>query len=179
MKNTQRKDDPQTLCRIVELVRTKGASQQAICRDIGISASTLRRWLRDNPELAKSVMEAKRKLFESLVEQALMALNRRITGYKTTETKVTYAVDKDGNKVVKDHTEVIKEVSPDLSAIVFTLTNRDCDNWQQKPTSESPEQEPDNNDTDLSKLSETTLQELINLYNKTIKNDTETDKHPD
>lgn len=98
---------------------------------------------------------------------AIEALKHKVEGYTATECKTTYTSDAAGNKAVKDEVYTTKYFPPDLSAIVFVLTNLAPGQWRQKqaelsdaPGAETIEQ------PDLSRLSETALRELDELCKK-------------
>ena len=102
-----------------------------------------------------------------LESKALAGLAKRVRGFSVKEVKTTYELDEEGDRIVKNETVVCKQVPPDLSAIIFTLTNLNRERWQVKPVPENPETEntlsdPDD-EADLSRLSDQALREIAGL----------------
>lgn len=105
--------------------------------------------------------------YEQQIEQkALSGLAQCARGYIIRETKENYEIGSHGEKVWRGGTITRKRIGPDLAAIQFILTNLNPEKWQLKPSgiSESNEEDPD-----LSMLSEKALEELAGL--------TRTDNH--
>lgn len=94
--------------------------------------------------------------------EALRALQKRVTGYCVEETKTTYIRTDKGRTGIKDKTTTVKYFPPDLNAIIFVLANRAPNLWKQKP--EEADRISDMTEIpDLSKLSENTLKELAEI----------------
>ena len=70
---------------------------------------------------------------------------------------------------IKERIEVIKDVAPDLSAIIFVLTNRAPAEWRQKPEPETNSADQECSAPDLSALSDQALNELLNTFSKSQK----------
>lgn len=104
--------------------------------------------------------------FTKADQAALSALIKKIKGYYVDEEKTIYALNAKNEKVIKEHTVVRKYYPPDLSAIIFVLTNRSPGAWSQKPSANSLETETETQKLNLSELSENTLRELSELYDK-------------
>lgn len=98
---------------------------------------------------------------DGVYETAIKVLAKKLRGYYVREKKTIYAVNASGEKVLKDETVQTKYIPPDLSAIMFVLTNRAPLLWRQKP-GDKPEEIADDG-VDLSKLSEGALREIAGL----------------
>lgn len=99
----------------------------------------------------------------SLYRMALKALTQRVSGYMLEESKKTYTLSAEGQQILKDEVLIRKEIGPDLSAILFVLTNVAPAQWRMKPD-EGPLTAPDSDPgLDLNRLSEQALRELEKL----------------
>ena len=96
----------------------------------------------------------------------LKALTQRVCGYTAEERKTVYVINTEGERAVKEETCICKEVAPDLTAILFVLTNLDAKQWRMKPDENGsyPTEEPVSG-PDLTRLSEHALRELEELCN--------------
>lgn len=97
----------------------------------------------------------------AVLRKALRGLDRRVSGFSIREKKIVYEYDDGGKREVKNETVTTKKVLPDMSAIVFTLTNLDGKRWRNKPdgAAENPFVTEDDA-IDLSQVPEDILQIL-------------------
>ena len=71
-----------------------------------------------------------------MVLGAKRSLLRKITGFDITETRVTMIpsgkLDASGKPVakVKSETHITRHIEPDITAIIFVLTNLDPEHWK-------------------------------------------------
>lgn len=153
------------MAQVVELAQ-KNYTKTEISKRAGVSRTTVSRWL-------KSVERESQKQSDNnadvLLDEALGALRQRVKGFQMVETKTTYVSGADNLMKVKERVEVIKDVAPDLSAIIFMLTNRAPNEWRQKPEPEVNNVESDSASPDLSALSDQALNELLEAYAKNQK----------
>lgn len=99
---------------------------------IGIGTTTMWRWTKQCPELAKALMISK-DVLNSKVENSLL---KRALGYDYEEvTEELVEGQMRVTKVIKKH------VSPDVKACLAWLCNRRPDRWRMQPA--TPEGEPD------------------------------------
>ena len=144
----------------------KKYSKTEISKRAGVSRTTVSRWL-------KNVENGSQKLangqYESLLVESLTALRQKVKGFQMVETKTTYVQGADNLMKIKERIEVIKDVAPDLSAIIFVLTNRAPAEWRQKPEPEINSADQECSAPDLSALSDQTLNELLNTFSKSQK----------
>lgn len=134
------------------------------------------------PQIIKSQMiqktETKIRVKESLVtkieqedlygkevqmveKRALDGLAKCLKGYVLKEVKRTYELNAEGEKQLKSEVVVQKQVAPDYSAIVFTLTNLKPQKWSTKPSFERDEVLVEDELVDLSALPEEQLVALL------------------
>lgn len=163
MKNTNPKINPDILLEQVVDLAQKNYSKTEISKRAGVSRTTVSRWLKKAENKSQDVTD---KQSDELVDEALSALRQRVKGFQSVETKTTYILGADNILKVKERVEVVKDVAPDLSAIIFMLTNRNPVVWRQKPETVVDNSESDNSVSDLTALSDQTLNELLEVYNK-------------
>ena len=153
------------MAQVVELAQ-KNYTKTEISKRAGVSRTTVSRWLKSVERESQKQSEEK---VDALLDEALAALRQRVKGFQMVETKTTYVLGADNLMKVKERVEVIKDVAPDLSAIIFMLTNRAPGEWRQKPEPEVNNVESDSPSPDLSALSDQTLNELLEAYGKNQK----------
>lgn len=104
------------------------------------------------------------RLAGQLTIKALRGLAERVRGFSTSETKTTYEIDPSGERRIKSETVTHKRVAPDLSAIIFTLTNLNGEQWKSKPSDNPAADLPAEEESiDYSSLSDEELQLIANL----------------
>ena len=110
----------------------RGYTLDEIANDIGVAASTVKKWVHDFPELSDAVKKA-RALPDIEIEDALY---NRAKGYKRTTTKTTIQACEDGSSK-QTKVEVFEDVvPPDTTACIFWLKNRDRERWRDRQTTE-------------------------------------------
>ena len=153
------------MAQVVELAQ-KNYTKTEISKRAGVSRTTVSRWLKS---VERESQKQSGEKTDALLDEALVALRQRVKGFQMVETKTTYVLGSDNLMKVKERVEVIKDVAPDLSAIIFMLTNRAPSEWRQKPEPEVNNVESDSPSPDLSALSDQTLNELLEAYAKNQK----------
>lgn len=114
-----------------------GLTLPALAKCFLVKESTLRRWMREHPELKTAIREGKYEYDTKKVEGALL---KRAKGYAYTEVtkEVAKTIDpQDGTPVITDPKlrvtkTVRKHVPPDTSAAKHWLSNRDPEKWTEK-----------------------------------------------
>lgn len=102
-----------------------GYTVDDIAFKIGISTSTLLRWMRNEEEVRKAINDG-RELVDYKVENALL---KAALGYKTREVKVTTTIR--GGKVIEELKEVLtSEAAPNVQACKVWLYNRQPKKWK-------------------------------------------------
>jgi transposase-like protein len=124
--------------KICSLIREDSYTIAEICSIVGISKDTFYKWKETKSDFSDSIKKAQNDFDEMLVAEAKKSLVKMIKGY-TEQEKKTVTVDTgkrdDNNKPiirVKEHSVIDKHYQPNPTLIIFTLTNRDSDNWKNK-----------------------------------------------
>lgn len=128
-----------TVDRICSLIKKDSYTIAEICSLSGISESTYFEWKVRKPEFSESIKKAEDEFYSFMIVEARKSLVKKIQGYSVQEKK-TVTVDsgkkneETGKPVVKvkEHTVVEKHIQPDTAAIIFTLSNRDPENWKNR-----------------------------------------------
>ncbi len=109
-----------------------------ICTLVHISESTYYDWKAKKPEFSEAIKKAQDNFNLLLAAEAKKSLLKKIRGYTVIEKRTVRVgtgevTDKGKAKTkIKEHAETEKHIQPDTAAIIFTLTNRDSDNWKNK-----------------------------------------------
>lgn len=151
---------------ICELISTDSYTIAEICKNVGIHKDTYYEWLKSKPDFSDEIKKAKDKFDEMLASEAKKSLVKMVKGYtvqeKRTVTADTGKKDDDGKPIVrvKEHVVIEKHYQPVPSAVYFTLTNKEPDNWKHRQ---------ENNLTgdigiksNLESLSDEELQDIVN-----------------
>ncbi len=124
--------------KICSLIREDSYTIAEICSIVGINKDTFYKWKETKSDFSDSIKKAQNDFDEMLVAEAKKSLIKMIKGY-TEQEKKTVTVDTgkrdDNNKPiirVKEHSVIDKHYQPNPTLIIFTLTNRDSDNWKNK-----------------------------------------------
>lgn len=125
--------------RICDLIKKDSYTVAEICSMSGISESTYYEWKANKPEFSEAIKKAEDEFYSFMIVEAKKSLVKLVQGY-TIQEKKTVTVDsgkKDeetGKPIVKvkEHTVTDKHYQPNPTAIIFTLTNRDSDNWKNR-----------------------------------------------
>lgn len=124
---------------ICSLIKKDSYTIAEICSLSGISQSTYFEWKAKKPEFSESIKKAEDEFYSFMIVEARKSLVKKIQGY-TVQEKKTVTVDsgkkndETGKPIVKvkEHTVVDKYIQPDTAAIIFTLSNRDPENWKNR-----------------------------------------------
>lgn len=140
---------------------SQGLTDTQIAHNIGIHQDTFFAWKRIHPELVISLERAREPVYRE-VENALY---KRAVGYEYTELET---VKLRGRVIRKKKT---KEVSPDVKAQIFYLTNRLPEKWRFSSKIETQVQQNGTAEIDLSKLTDKQLSQLTALMKEINGND--------
>ena len=105
-----------------ELMAESGMIDVGMAKRMGIAESTFHKWKKDHPEFCNALKKGKAGVNESLVS----SLFRAAQGYFVDET--TVYTDADGE--ITSTVTTSKWVRADSTALIFSLTNRDPENWK-------------------------------------------------
>lgn len=118
----------------LEIWAKNGLIDKQIAKNMGIGFRTLYEWKKKYPQISQSLKRGK-EVVDILVENALL---KRALGYTFTEVIRERVIDYDpkSGTPIGSHLEVIKEVvkevQPDTTALIFWLKNRKPDVWRDK-----------------------------------------------
>lgn len=121
--------------KICNLIKSDSYTIAELCVKVGISERSFYDWKSLNAEFADAIKKAEDERLEFFAAEAKKSLLKKLQGYMVQETKtISVAVKKDetGKSVVKELTVYEKHIQPDTTAIIFTLTNADSENWKNK-----------------------------------------------
>lgn len=124
--------------RICLLIKTDSYTVAEICEQVSINQDTYYDWFKNKPEFSDAIKKAKGEFDDFLLVEARKSLVKKIRGYtiqeKKTVTVDTGKVNDEGKPIVKvkEHSVTDKHFQPDTAAIIFTLCNRDSDNWKNR-----------------------------------------------
>lgn len=153
------------LDKICSLIKEDSFTIAEICVKVNISERSFYEWQSKYAEFADAIKKARDEFSTLLVVEAKRSLMKKLKGYTIQEVKtvnvVTKQVDEEGNPIEKqkERTIIDRHFQPDTAAIIFTLCNRDSDNWKNRQdTNISGEMTLT---SDLDKLSDEELENLI------------------
>lgn len=123
-KNRYQPDFP---VRAAAVIRN-GGSESAVAQALGITLTALKRYRQLHAEFEMTFLPG--ETADRDVEQALF---KRARGFRYEEVQLEELVDREGKvlETLKKRT-VVKEVPPDLRAVLFWLTNRCPERWKEK-----------------------------------------------
>jgi len=105
-----------------------------VCKKNGITKPTFYEWKKSKPYFSNRIKEAYELRLESLGDMADSGLAKLLNGHEYEEVTTVYesGMDKDGNiiPVIKEKKVVKKFHMPNATAVLFTKTNRDSENWK-------------------------------------------------
>lgn len=101
-----------------------GLTEEQIAKNIGISRSTLREWKTKYPAISATLKKGK-DVVDRQVEEALI---KSLMGYNTVEITKERNIKTGELEVTR---EVIKEVPPNITALIFWLKNRKPKQWRE------------------------------------------------
>ena len=112
----------------VRSLARRGLTVEEIAKDIGVSRSTLNKWVSENQELSDTLNEG-RESADSKVEASLY---KKALGYTVTEKKTIAGTDKNGGQQTVRVEILEREVPPDTTACIFWLKNRMSGLWREQ-----------------------------------------------
>jgi hypothetical protein len=115
----------QRICKAIQ----EGATLLSACTAVGICEDTFRKWRKENDKIEaayRASMDEWRQLKrESLRFKAYSALEKVVEGYEVEEVEEEFEVTADGvEKIVKKKVKK-KTILPNVSAIIFAMSNLD------------------------------------------------------
>lgn len=118
---------------IADIIAKENPTINEICQRLGIHRSTYFEWVKTKPDLSDIISKAKKEHNQLLVAEARRSLLQLARGYEIEEVKTVYGRNgADGKPQIKEQVRTKKHVPPSVGAVIFTLVNRDPDNWKNK-----------------------------------------------
>lgn len=102
----------------------------AIAKELNISYDSFWRYKKEHSELSEILSTAKEKLHAAMLIKAEDSLLTLITGQTVEETSIETGQGKDGP--FEKTTVKTRVIPPNPAAVIFTLKNRDPDNWKDR-----------------------------------------------
>lgn len=124
--------------RICELMSVDSYTVAEICEMVGISERAYYEWQSKYADFADAIKKAQDKFDELMISEAKKSLVKMVQGYTVDETRTVTAdtgkKDDNGKPIVKvkEHIVTKKHYQPNPTLIIFTLVNRDPDNWKNR-----------------------------------------------
>lgn len=124
--------------RICELMSVDSYTVAEICEMVGISERAYYEWQSKYADFADAIKKAQDKFDELMISEAKKSLVKMVQGYAVDETRTVTAdtgkKDDNGKPIVrvKEHIVTKKHYQPNPTLIIFTLVNRDPDNWKNR-----------------------------------------------
>ena len=156
-------DRIERICKVI----AQGGTDKAAFEAGGISQTQFYEWLNEKPEFAEAVKNARRQFQEwqdkEMVKKAQASLVRLICGEEYTETTSEFGLDENNQPIQKKQKQVTKKVLPNVTAIIFALTNRDSERWKNRMMQEvkGKIETEQKNDVSLSKIPDDLLRKVI------------------
>ena len=114
------------------LMQVCGATKKQMLARFNIDNNTFDNWLKI-PTFSKRIKKAKEVFAASTIVAAENALKQLAFGFsKQKEIKRVKESDAKGNPVIIQQVEIVKELAPNVAALIFLLCNLAPDKWQQK-----------------------------------------------
>lgn len=108
-----------------------GATVGSLCSNFGISYNTLKSWER-KADFKKAIEEAKATFAQNLEHDIVVSLAKAAKGYSFIRTRTELVSDSNGVMKVRRKVEESVDVSPNVGAAIFILTNIAPARWQNK-----------------------------------------------
>ena len=124
------------ICKII----SEGGTEKSAFEAVGVSESQYYEWKATKSEFAEAVKKAKAE-YENWLDvqykkEAGKSLMLLIKGTEYTETTSEYGLDKQEKPIQTKRKDVTKKVLPNITAVIFALTNRDPEKWKNRLSSE-------------------------------------------
>lgn len=122
--------------KICSLIEADSYTVREICKAIDIHIATYYDWLNNKPEFTEAVKKARGQFYEHIQVECEKSLVKLIKGYNYKEKTSIIKTNKNGEAYVAEAREVEKHIPPSVPAVIFSLTNRDSENWKNRQNTE-------------------------------------------
>lgn len=106
-----------------------GTTQKEAGFKAGICEDTFNEWYRKRPEFAERVKKAREEFRSTIVGRLEASLWKVALGFEAEETRVVFEADKEGVPRVKRKEVTKKNYAPNVTALIFALSNMAPDTW--------------------------------------------------
>lgn len=114
-----------------------GGTMKDLCSHFGFSDQSFYRWSEAHVEFVEAIKNGKERYKENLKTTAVNSLMALVKGGTSEEEVIEYTLDKNGNPRQSKKKVTRKRISPNVSAVIFTLANLDPENWKNRQNSET------------------------------------------
>lgn len=115
---------------------SEGKTRQDAFMLAGIGKQTFYTWLETKQDFSDAVKKAEATYQEwemhEMAATAKKSLKELITGGEYEEVRTEYENDGTGTPRIKKQVRTMKRVGPNPTAVIFALTNRDPEHWQNR-----------------------------------------------
>ena len=115
--------------KIFELFATGDLSVIDTCKAVGISTGTYYNWIRTKTEFRDGIAYAKKLRLEAFASMAKSGLAKLLDTHTVEEVATEYVEGEDGKPIVRSKKVTKKTFMPNAAAVIYTLKNRDSENW--------------------------------------------------
>lgn len=119
----------------------QGDTQKEAGKKVGITEETFNQWLKHKSEFAERVKEAKEIFKDNIIGKLETSLWKVALGYEAEESKTTFGRDKEGNPVIVKQEKTKKNYAPNVTALIFALSNLAPDRWKNRQQMEMLQRE--------------------------------------
>lgn len=102
------------------------------CKKVGISEATFYHWKNTKLEFSEALKSVEGLRLEKFKDMAKSGLAKLLDMHKYEEVTTEYTSDKEGKPVIKNQKKTTKFIMPSATAVIFTLTNREPEEWKHK-----------------------------------------------
>lgn len=118
--------------KIVEMVASGEHTIQDICKHVGISKAVYYKWREEKIDFIDALKSAESQRLDNLGELAKSGLALLLSKHEYEEVTTDYVDGKDGKPKIKSMKKVKKFIMPNPTAVIFTLKNREPQEWKDK-----------------------------------------------
>lgn len=118
--------------RICDELATGNHTIADVCTMNGITETTFYDWKAKKPEFSEAIKEAETKRLAAFANMARSGLAKLLDIHEYEEVTTEYENDKKGKPIIKSQKRVKKKIMPNPTAVIFTLTNREPNDWKNR-----------------------------------------------
>lgn len=119
----------------------QGDTQKEAGKKAGITKETFNQWIRHKSDFADRVKEAKEIFKDNIIGKLETSLWKVALGYEAEESKTTFGRDGDGNPIIVKREKTKKNYAPNVTALIFALSNLAPDRWKNRQQMEMLQRE--------------------------------------